>query len=227
MIDGLSTALIADGCLQAGVPIRAAPPGIRALIPGQQVYGRALPVRHYGSVDVFLEALDAAQPGDIMVIDNDGRLDEGCIGDLIVLETQLAGCAGIVVWGVHRDTRELLDIGLPVFSYGACPVGPLRLDPRAAQPGEPARFGSLWVTRDDVVFGDADGVLFVPAARVDDVLDAARLIHQRERRQTALMRDHHPLREQFRMADYLARRDDDPAYTFRVHLRQLAAEIEK
>jgi len=45
------------------------------------IAGRVLPVRHYGSVDVFLEAMGMAQPGDILVIDKGGRMDEGCIGD--------------------------------------------------------------------------------------------------------------------------------------------------
>jgi regulator of RNase E activity RraA len=61
---------------------------------------------HYGSVDIFLEAMGTAKPGDILVIDNQGRMDEGCIGDLTTLEAQACGLAGIIVWGCHRDTRS-------------------------------------------------------------------------------------------------------------------------
>ncbi|HZM21166.1 MAG TPA: hypothetical protein VFC02_05450 [Anaerolineales bacterium] len=50
--------------------------------------GRVLPARHYGSVDIFLETMGNSQPGDILVIDNGGRLDEGCIGDLTTLEAK-------------------------------------------------------------------------------------------------------------------------------------------
>lgn len=46
---GLSTPLVADACIRAGVPLRVAPPGIGAVVPGQRVSGRALPTRHYGS----------------------------------------------------------------------------------------------------------------------------------------------------------------------------------
>jgi regulator of RNase E activity RraA len=45
-------------------------------VAGQRVAGRVLPVRHYGSVDVFLEALGRAEAGDVLVVDNGGRLDE-------------------------------------------------------------------------------------------------------------------------------------------------------
>jgi regulator of RNase E activity RraA len=70
----LSTPLVADACLRCDVPLRAAPPGVSAVVPGHRVAGRALPARHYGSVDVFLEAFGRAEPGDVLVVDMDGVL---------------------------------------------------------------------------------------------------------------------------------------------------------
>src|SRR6266508_5062418 len=78
----LSTPLLADACVRSDVPLRAAPPGIGAVVPGHRIAGRALPARHYGSVDVFLEAFSRAEQGDVLVIDNGGRSDEACIRDL-------------------------------------------------------------------------------------------------------------------------------------------------
>ena len=143
------------------------------MVPGHRIAGRALPVRHYGSVDVFLEALGRAGAGDVLVIDNGGRADEACVGDLAVLEARAAGVAGLVVWGLHRDTPELAAIGLPVFSYGSCPAGPVRLDEREPQALATARFGAHLAARGDIDFADDDGAVFVPAEQAGPVLTAA------------------------------------------------------
>ena len=219
--------MIADACLRLGLPLRLAPTGIQPVVAGQRLAGGALPARHYGSVDVFLEALEAAEAGEVLVIDNGGRLDEACVGDLIALEAKAAGLAGLVVWGLHRDSAELLEIGLPVFSYGCYPAGPVRLDDRGTAALSNARFGIHLVDAGDVVFGDADGVLFVAADWLDELLATARDIGRIERRQASLIGQGTTLRDQTAFADYLAGRASDPGLTFRAHLRQVDGAIEE
>jgi 4-hydroxy-4-methyl-2-oxoglutarate aldolase len=131
-LNHLTTPHLADSCLKTSVPIRCAPSALRPLVAGMCCAGRARPICHVGSIDVFFEALHRAAPGEVLVIDNGGRLDEACIGDIVALEAKEAGIAGIVIWGLHRDSRELSEIGFPVFSLGALPTGPRRLDARPA-----------------------------------------------------------------------------------------------
>jgi 4-hydroxy-4-methyl-2-oxoglutarate aldolase len=77
------------------------------------------------------------------------------------------------------------------------------------------------------VFADDDGVAFVPAGRVDEVLDAARAIWQVEREQASRIAAGETLRGQTSFDEYLLRRADDSSYTFRQHLRQIGGAIEE
>src|SRR2546429_9878555 len=90
----VSTPLVADACIRNSVPLRVAPPGIAAVIPGHPIAGRVLPARHYGSVDVFLEAFSSAGPGDVLVVDNGGWGGEAGVGGRGGLEAQGAGAGG-------------------------------------------------------------------------------------------------------------------------------------
>src|SRR6266550_4199501 len=223
----LSTPLTADAALRLKIPLRISPPGIRPVTRNQRLAGAALPVRHFGSVDVFLEAMQGARPGDVLVIDNGGRPDEGCIGDLTALEAENCRLAGIIVWGAHRDTPELRQIRLPIFSYGMWPAGPQRLHPGDSSALHSARFGNFVVQRSDVAFADDDGCLFVLAQHADDLLSVAHEIWERERRQAEAIKSGRSLRDQLDFARYLKKRAADPGYTFREHLRKISGAIEE
>ena len=222
-----STPLIADACLRLRVPLRVAPTGLRSLTAGQKLCGMARPVRHYGSVDVFIEAVQNSAPGEVLVIDNAGRSDESCIGDLTVLEVQAGGLAGVVLWGLHRDTTELLAIKVPVFSYGTSPAGPQRLDAREPETFVVARFGLHTVTAEDFVFADDDGALFVSRERLEEILTVARTIGETERIQADAVRAGRMLHQQLQFADYLEKRRLNPMLTFRQHLRGIRGAIEE
>jgi regulator of RNase E activity RraA len=223
----LTTAHLADACLRAQVPVRCAPALLHAVVAGSRLAGRVAPARHVGSVDIFLEALEGAAPGDVLVVDNGGRLDEACVGDLVALEAQAAGLEGLVVWGLHRDTADIRAIGLPVFSLGAVPTGPQRLDVRPQDALESATVGAWTVGREDVVLGDDDGVLFVPAARAVDLFTLAETIRDTERRQAERIRAGVSLRRQVQFDTYLAQRQQTPSLTFRDHLRAVGGAIEE
>jgi len=223
----LTTAHLADACIRAQLPVRCAPARVHAVVPGSRLAGRVWPARHAGSVDIFLEALEGAAPGEVLVADNDGRLDESCVGDLVVLEAQAAGLDGIVIWGLHRDTADIQAIGLPVFSLGTIPAGPQRLDARVLDALASATVGDWTVDREDLVLGDDDGVLFVPASRAGEVFTLAETIRDTERRQAEQLHAGISLRSQVQFDSYLDQRQRTPSLSFRDHLRAVGGAIEE
>jgi regulator of RNase E activity RraA len=223
----LTTAHLADACIRAKVAVRCGPPPLQAVVPGSKLAGKVCPAQHVGSVDIFMEAIENAAPGDVLVVDNKGRLDESCVGDLVVLEAQAAGLAGIVIWGLHRDTADIRAIGLPVFSLGKIPTGPLRLEARPEDALQSATVGDLTVSPQDLVLGDDDGVLFIPAAVADNLFTLAETIRDTERRQAGQARAGVSLRRQMKFEAYLAQRQQNPTLSFREHLRTIGGAIEE
>lgn len=221
-----TTPFIADACVQLSLPVRVGPYGLKPNIAGARAAGPARPARHAGSTDVFLEAIAAAKTGDVLVIDNGGRHDEGCIGDLVVGEAFMSGIAGTVCWGTHRDTSAILAFGAKVWSLGTCVNGPLELRRRHVTALEAANLGSVTVTMDDYVFADEDGVVVVSRADLDRVVETAKDIATREGAQAARLLKGELLRSQLDLDTYVAKRNSDPDYTFREHLKTFGGAIE-
>lgn len=227
MLHGLTTAHLADACIRVGVQVRCGPAGLRPMAAGMRCSGRALAACHTGSVDVFLEALMQSERGDVLIVDNGGRLDEACVGDLVALEAHMAGLAGIVIDGLHRDTAEIRAIDIPLFSLGALPTGPQRSNLTRTDNLRRAGIGRWCVDRTDMVVADDDGVIFLPRSQLDDIIAVASSIRDIETRQAASMRNGTSLREQTQFERYLATRRSQPHYGFREHLRAIGRAIEE
>src|SRR5688500_10686593 len=221
-----TTPFIVDACAQLSLPVRVGPLGLRCHVPGSKAAGPARRARHAGSVDVFLEAIAASKKGDMLVIDNGGRHDEGCIGDLVVGEAFMSGIAGIVCWGTHRDTAAIHAIGARVWSLGTCPNGPLELRKRSETALVAATVGSVTVTPDDYMFADDDGVAVVATANLSRVIEAAKDIAAREGAQAQRLLQGELLRSQFELHQYVTKRRGDPPYTFRDHPKPFDGAIE-
>jgi regulator of RNase E activity RraA len=221
----VTTAHLADACLRLGVRPRCAP--LYPAGPTCRLAGPVIPVQHFGSVDVFLEVIDSAAPGSVLVVDNGGRRDESCVGDLVTLEAARAGLAGIIIWGYHRDTAEIRAIGLPVFSLGAFAVGPTRLDARSSDAFSVATIGDFSVSRADIAVADDDGVLFIPEVDFREVARQGKRIGDIERLQAERANAGVTLRAQLQFAEYLKRRSVDGEITFRQYLREISGAIEE
>ena len=219
------TAALADACVRLGLPLRIGPASLRPIAAHAPVAGPAAPVTHAGSVDVFLEAIDDAPPGALLVVDNGGRDDEACVGDLVALEAREAGLVGIIVWGRHRDTAQIVEMGLPLHSRGAFPPGPRRVPP-AGRSMRTAWLDGVEVTGDDMIAADDDGVLVIAAAEWPRVADAARQIQLTELAQAERMRGGESLRDQLDYSAYRARQASEPDLSLRRYLTERGGAIE-
>ena len=130
------------------------------------------------------------------MLDNKGRSDEACFGDLAAYEARSQGLVGVVIWGRHRDSAEVEAIGVPLFSYGTYPLGMQRTFPPVEEPFARCQFDEAKVERGDFVFADDDGVLFVPKDNIESVMDTADEIQSAEQAQVAKIRAGTTLREQ-------------------------------
>ena len=106
---------------------------------------------------------------------------------------------------------------------GALPTGPQRLNARPADIFSRATVGQHVITSSDFVVADANGVLFLPEDRLDDIIAAAVAYRETEARQLEAMAAGRNFRSQIRFSEYMSRRDRDAGYGFRQHLKDIEA----
>jgi len=176
----LATATISDALDRLGIPGQCL--GIKPLDRSFKVLGRAFTVRTIAVSQVkgtVGDYIDDVAGGSVVVLDNGGRLDATVWGDLLTVAARRRGIAGTVINGVCRDVSRSLEINYPIFSRGCyMRTGKDRVQVEAVN--APVSLGTVRVEENDLVIGDADGVLVVPKAREDEVLRSARVIQDAE-----------------------------------------------
>ena len=181
----LFTAAIGDVMDAQGLTRQFLPPEIRALSPDMTLVGRAMPVleadclgdavAHTGRSDGFglmFRALDDLKPGEVYICT--GASPRYALwGGLMSTRARTLGAAGAVLGGYHRDTREILQLGFPVFSQGGY-AQDQRLRGRVINFRCPIEFeNGAQVRPGDLIVGDVDGVLAVPSEHVAEIVRLA------------------------------------------------------
>jgi RraA family protein len=141
--------------------------------------GPALTVRVRPGDNLMIHvALQMAHPGDVIVIDGAGDLTQALIGGLMRTTAIARGIAGFVVDGAVRDLAEWAEGGIAVYARGHTHRGPSKDGP--GEVNVPIACGGMSVAPGDLVLGDADGVVSVPAAQVATLLPLVRAHAARE-----------------------------------------------
>jgi 3-hexulose-6-phosphate synthase/6-phospho-3-hexuloisomerase len=158
-------------------------PGMRPLAPGTKMVGPALTVRTApGDWAKPVEAIDKANPGDVLVIDAGGILP-ACWGELATNSAIQRGLAGVVIYGAARDTGDIRELGFPLFST--------LITPTAAEAkgfgeiGVPIRIAGVNVSPGDWIIGDDDGVCVIPKEKAVEYTNRAMDVLEKENRMRA------------------------------------------
>lgn len=209
MADGFVTRLARlDACAVSDaldkLGLSGSAPGLTQQSTAQRIAGRVVtfrlvamdaapptsgPPRHLGTT-----AVEAAQPGDIIVIEQTTGIEAGCWGGILSLAAKLRGVAGIVADGPVRDIDEARAYGLPVYCRSVT-VRTARGRVAEAFTNEPVTLAGVVVSPGDYVIADGSGVVFVREADAERVLAAATAIARREAAMTKALLAGRPVSE--------------------------------
>jgi 4-hydroxy-4-methyl-2-oxoglutarate aldolase len=177
----LPTAAISDAMDRLGIPGQAL--GMAPLDVRFRLAGRAFTIRYRptGAVEkgTVGDYIDDVPPGEVVVLDNAGRLDCTVWGDILTAVAHRRGLGGTVINGVCRDVARAIDLGYPIYSKGRyMRTGKDRVEVESM--GQPVSLGEVQVRPGDILVGDADGIVVVPRSREDEVLQTASSIEEAE-----------------------------------------------
>lgn len=141
--------------------------------PGVPLLGPALTVRVRAGDNLMIhKALQLGEPGDVLVVDGGGSTDRALFGDIMKNVARMRGFAGVVIDGAIRDAAAYRDGDFPCYARGVCLRGPYKDGP--GEINVPVSIAGMVVNPGDIVAGDDDGVVFIPAAEARAVAGLAR-----------------------------------------------------
>lgn len=171
---------------EAAGKIGALPSAIRPMAPAFRFCGTAFTVQGPPQDNLWLHrALAVAKPGDVLVVNVGGFHEAGYWGEIMSTAGKVRGLAGLVIDGCVRDGELLPKVGLPVFARGLCIRGTGKDFAARGWLNAPILIGDVVVNAGDLVVGDADGVVVVPAARATEVVAASA---EREKKEGGIIR---------------------------------------
>ena len=188
----LSTTNVSDALDALG--LKGSTYGIRPIWEGtKKITGRVVTVKMTaaglttGKTHLGIKAIEAAEPGDIVLIDNGGRLDTSCWGGILATGATMKGLSGVVVDGAVRDVDDYVDLGFSVYARGAV-VATARGRIMEEATNVMVQFGGVQVRPGDVVLADRSGVVVIPWERIEDVIAKAETLLQKEEAMMADLR---------------------------------------
>lgn len=144
-------------------------PEIRNVVNEEPLIGPACTVKVFPGDNLMVhKALDAARPGDVVVVDTSGSQRNAVLGDLVTNKAKHRGIAGFIVDGLVRDLPGLKEAGLPVYARGVTPFGPLHRGP--GELNYTVSCGGIVVNPGDIIVADTSGIAVVRREVAEDTI---------------------------------------------------------
>ena len=157
---------------EAAGKIGALPSYLEPISSGMKICGRAYPVKGPSGCNLWLHrAIAEADPGDVLIADIGDDKEFGYWGYIMGTGSMAKGIAGLVIDGCVRDQIELEEMGFPVFAAGLCIRGTDKKFEEPGSLGKPINIGGIEINRGDLVLGDNDGIVIIPATQVGDSIN--------------------------------------------------------
>ncbi len=196
-LSSLDSCAISDALDKLG--LQGAVTGLHRYSTDRRIAGRVLTVtmgpaegRSPTTRHLCTAAIEAAAPGDVIVVEQRTGLDAACWGGNLALGAQLRGVAGVIVEGPARDIDDCRRLDFPVFAREhTSRTARGRIVEVATN--ETVRVGEIPVSPGDYVVADASAVVFVPQGEILRVLDAAETIVAREEAMAQALREGKPI----------------------------------
>jgi 4-hydroxy-4-methyl-2-oxoglutarate aldolase len=170
---------------EAAGRIGALPSVIRATAPELRIAGTAFPVSTPPGNNLWLHrAIPLASKGDVLVAVTGGHYEAGYWGEILTVGAMARGIRGLVIDSSVRDLEPIAALGFPMFARGACIRGTKKDADAPGSVGEPVTIGDVRIEMGDLVVGDADGVVVIPASIAKEVVEKGR---DREKNEAAVM----------------------------------------
>ena len=155
---------------------------------GKVLAGPAYTVKTRPGDNLFVhKAIDLASPGDIIVVDGGGHLDNALVGEMMLTHAETRGLGGVVIHGAIRDFDHVSGHSFPVFAAGVSLRGPFQSGP--GHINVPIAIAGMVIEPGDLVIGDGDGVVCVPYDDVEPLYDQCRKRLDGENAQRGRVRD--------------------------------------
>lgn len=195
-LESLSTTHFCD----ASSKVRIFDPGIHNLTNNSRIIGKAFTVETNGDLLPVMQAIEFAEPGDVLVIASNGK-KIALAGEIFSTAALQRGLVGMILDGYCRDIDAIRKLNFPFYAKGTYPAAGTKH--KFGQLNVPIVCGDILIHPQDIIFGDDSGLIAMTEAEFISVLPIANEIREKETKALAKLQQGQTLQDIFNLTDHV------------------------